>query len=198
MFDDGVIAQLFFDGVGDGEPVAQHPAGQGSGVKVHGFWRRHSKSGVTRQSVSRATCSVPRTFAAFNVDVPVSRNTRCEKKLMQKVRWNTPPRRFTSLRARTSHRERTTRAMEVEYEEYASTSTSKHHGWKLEVSRQHRERRELEDIEVRVETSRSLGCYVAYGASPSRRRPRPRPRGPIVAHVPRLARRNVSRECTRA
>lgn len=42
--------------------------------------------------------------------------------------------------------------MEVEYEEYASTSTSKHHGWKLEVSRQHRERRELEDIEVRVGT----------------------------------------------
>lgn len=38
-------------------------------------------------------------------------------------------------------------AMEVEYEEFASTSTSKHHGWKLEVSRQHKERREMEALE---------------------------------------------------
>lgn len=39
-------------------------------------------------------------------------------------------------------------AMEVEYEEYASTSSSKHHGWKLEVSRQHKERREMEALEA--------------------------------------------------
>ena len=42
-------------------------------------------------------------------------------------------------------------AMEVEYEEFASTSSSKHHGWKLEVSRQHRERREMEALEARSE-----------------------------------------------
>ena len=38
--------------------------------------------------------------------------------------------------------------MEVEYEEYARTSSSKHHGWKVEVSRQHRERREMEALEA--------------------------------------------------
>jgi hypothetical protein len=41
-------------------------------------------------------------------------------------------------------------AMEVEYEEFASTSSSKHHGWKLEVSRQHKEKREMEALEVGV------------------------------------------------
>lgn len=89
--------------------------------------------------------------------------------------------------------------MEVEYEEYASTSTSKHHGWKLEVSRQHRERRELEDIEVRVGTwfafPRTLRRLESVAvASPSPRVPAAR----SFAHVPRRARRNVSRESTRA
>lgn len=93
--------------------------------------------------------------------------------------------------------------MEVEYEEYASTSTSKHHGWKLEVSRQHRERRELEDIEVRVGTSfafpRTLRRLESVAvASPSPRVPVPVPAPRSFAHVPRRARRSVSRESTRA
>ena len=37
-------------------------------------------------------------------------------------------------------------AMDVEYEEYSSTSSSKHHGWKLEVSRRHRETQEMEAL----------------------------------------------------
>ena len=32
-------------------------------------------------------------------------------------------------------------AMDVEYEEYAATTSSKHHGWKVQVSQQHVERR---------------------------------------------------------
>ena len=39
-------------------------------------------------------------------------------------------------------------AMAMEYEEYAATSSSKHHGWKLEVSRAHKERRDMDDLEV--------------------------------------------------
>ena len=41
-------------------------------------------------------------------------------------------------------------AMDVEYEEYASTTSSKHHGWKVETSRRHVERRELEDLEAKI------------------------------------------------
>ena len=41
-------------------------------------------------------------------------------------------------------------AMDVEYEEYSSTSSSKHHGWKLEVSRRHRETQEMEALEARI------------------------------------------------
>ena len=41
-------------------------------------------------------------------------------------------------------------AMDVEYEEYSSTSSSKHHGWKLEVSRRHRETQEMEALEERL------------------------------------------------
>ena len=41
-------------------------------------------------------------------------------------------------------------AMDVEYEEYSSTSSSKHHGWKLEVSRRHRETQEMEALESRL------------------------------------------------
>ena len=41
-------------------------------------------------------------------------------------------------------------AMDVEYEEYSTTSSSKHHGWKLEVSRRHRETSEMETLESRI------------------------------------------------
>lgn len=41
-------------------------------------------------------------------------------------------------------------AMDVEYEEYAATTSSKHHGWKVMVSQQHVERRELEDLEAKI------------------------------------------------
>ena len=41
-------------------------------------------------------------------------------------------------------------AMDVEYEEYAATTSSKHHGWKVQVSQQHVERRELEDLEAKI------------------------------------------------
>ena len=41
-------------------------------------------------------------------------------------------------------------ALDVEYEEYASTTSSKHHGWKVETSRRHVERRELEDLEAKI------------------------------------------------
>ena len=41
-------------------------------------------------------------------------------------------------------------AMDVEYEEYSTTSLSKHHGWKLEVSRRHRETSEMETLESRI------------------------------------------------
>ena len=37
--------------------------------------------------------------------------------------------------------------LEVEYEEYASTSSSKHHGYKTEVSEGNKRVRELDDIE---------------------------------------------------
>lgn len=40
--------------------------------------------------------------------------------------------------------------MDVEYEEYSTTSSSKHHGWKLEVSRRHRETSEMETLESRI------------------------------------------------
>ena len=40
--------------------------------------------------------------------------------------------------------------MDVEYEEYAATTSSKHHGWKVQVSQQHVERRELEDLEAKI------------------------------------------------
>ena len=53
-------------------------------------------------------------------------------------------------------------AMEVEYEEFASTSSSKHHGWKLEVSRQHKERREMEALEAGLGKGNgtSVGSWV--------------------------------------
>lgn len=41
-------------------------------------------------------------------------------------------------------------AMDVEYEEYSTTSSSKHHGWKLEVSRRHRDLSEMETLESRI------------------------------------------------
>ena len=61
-------------------------------------------------------------------------------------------------------------AMDVEYEEYASTSSSKHHGWKCEVSRQHKERREMEDLEAR-RTRR--GARARPSSSLARSNPRP-------------------------
>ena len=68
---------------------------------------------------------------------------------------NNAHRRRNKTRAKTRGRPRRQgrniiMAMEVDYEEYASTSSSKHHGWKVEVSRRHKERREMEALEVRV------------------------------------------------
>ncbi len=104
-------------------------------------------------------------------------------------------------------------AMDVEYEEYASTSSSKHHGWKCEVSRQHKERREMEDLEAR-RTRR--GARARPSSSHARSNPRPvappptpleRPHAPIQRHPPLPAAstpsppplvRNASRSSTRA
>lgn len=55
-------------------------------------------------------------------------------------------------------------AMEVTYEDYSTTSTSKHHGWRVEVSRRHKERQEMDALEVEIANEYArIDCGVSVG-----------------------------------
>jgi|TARA_B110000977_G_scaffold201576_3_gene296972 hypothetical protein len=55
-------------------------------------------------------------------------------------------------------------AMEVNYEEYSSTSSSKHHGWKVEISRRHQERQEMEALEEEIANKYArIDCGLSVG-----------------------------------